>query len=204
MRMAKFFLAALSTVVIFIAGGCSKPALVYGERNSLHVASVQVNDNVAEPLRLNVAFRRTIAMKAGSLDGGNGTASGEAVSVFSSFDLDSDDKNSKTILDPIQITTKFASGNAARKIAGNTNAVAQILGVQLRPDSPAVEKLRTAAVECVTTKLTEPQVQTLATQFNLSQTRQNRPGVKEYISNMLETDLINLKTQLVLTCPTLS
>lgn len=202
--MRKSPIVVVSTAILFICAGCTQPALLYGERNSLHVASVQINDNVAEPLRLNVAFRRTIAMKAPSVEGANGEAKGEAVSVFSSFDLGSDDNDKTTIIDPIEITTKFASGIAAQNIASNPSVVAQILGVTLAPDSPAVAQMKEAAIECVMKKLTPAQIQTLATQLKLPPTRQNPSGVKEYIFNMSEMDLINLKSSLVSSCQSLA
>ena len=103
------------TLMTLAGAGCNSPALVYGERNSLHVASVQVNDNTSEPLRLNVGFRRTIATMASSLQGSaEAGANGDAVSAFSSFNLHSDDGNAATIIDPFVINTKFASGKAAR------------------------------------------------------------------------------------------
>ncbi len=199
--MAKFFLATLSTVTLFIAGGCSKPALVYGERNSLHVASVQINDNVAEPLRLNVAFRRTIAMKAPALE----DEKGDAVSVFSSFDLNSDDGKANTIIDPIEITTKFASGNAARNIASKPQVVAEILKVQLAaPDSGDLDRRRKAAQECVS-QLTPQQIAVVSALpvLQLPLNKRDADGVRSQIAGLSDEQLKTLTTSLKPYCASL-
>ncbi|QNT68309.1 hypothetical protein [Defluviicoccus vanus] len=142
-----------------LAGAGCSPALVYGERNSLHVASVQVNDNTSEPLRLNVGFRRTIATKAPPLQASAAepAAKGDAVSAFSSFNLHSDDGNAATIIDPFVINTKFASGKAARALTSNPQAVAQILNIDLGLENPALLNKKITAVECV--KKNYPQIE---------------------------------------------
>ena len=175
---------ATLALITLVSAGCTNQALVYGERNSLHVASVQVNDNTAEPLRLNVGFRRTIATMAPPLASASETgAKGDAVSAFSSFNLFSDDKNATTIIDPFVINTKFASGKAARNLASNPDAVAQILGIDNGLESPALLKQKVTAVECVK-KLTEEKVIYAAGYLQLAPEKAAPEGIKAKIDRM--------------------
>lgn len=184
-----------------LAGAGCSPALVYGERNSLHVASVQVNDNTAEPLRLNVGFRRTIATMASSLQGSNEAgANGDAVSAFSSFDLHSDDGNAATIIDPFVINTKFASGKAARALTSNPQAVAQILNIDLGLENPALLKQKITAVECVK-KLPADGIAYASGYLKLPPEKASVEGIKAKIDRMSPEQVIAFAESLKQNCP---
>ena len=189
------------TLMTLAGAGCNSPALVYGERNSLHVASVQVNDNTSEPLRLNVGFRRTIATKAPSLQGSaEAGANGDAVSAFSSFDLHSDDGSAATIIDPLVINTKFASGKAARALTSNPQAVAQILNIDLGLENPTLLKQKITAVECVK-KLPADKIAYASGYLKLPPEKASAEGIKAKIDRMSPEQVIAFTESLKPNCP---
>ncbi len=136
-------------------------ALVFGDRTSIEVASVRLNDDVAEPIRVNIGFDRQLVTNAPALggtvertdaDGRTKTAaSGEAINLFSSFFAEvgpemigGEERNL------LKVHTRFASGAAAVEIAGEPPVVARVLGLQ-EVAAPTVElaDLQTALNACL-------------------------------------------------------
>jgi hypothetical protein len=120
--------------------GCAD-GLVYGERTSFNLASVRVNDDPAEPVVVKLGFDRNVVLVAPPIEGevveddGQGgkrtTASGEAVSQFSTFTM----KGAAPFLEPsedadlLAVQARFASGHAALAIASEPAVVAPFLGL---------------------------------------------------------------------------
>jgi hypothetical protein len=171
--------------VVFLAG--CVPALIYGERTSLSIASVNVNDDVAEPVRVHVGFRRTVGTLAPAR-GGNaretsdtersakGTVSpdysegkaipgGDSVSVFSNFHLTytppTDGNPNLFDANDLRIKTKFASGVAAIKIADSPAAVAKFMSTS-ENDTTVVLAKKIVVAKCVEDMKTEGQVNAIA------------------------------------------
>lgn len=135
-------------------------ALVFGDRTSIEVASVRLNDDVAEPIRVNIGFDRQLVTNAPALGGTveriedgrtKTTASGEAINLFSSFlaevgpeMIGGEERNL------LKVHTRFASGAAAVEIAGEPPVVARVLGLQ-EVAAPTVElaDLQTALNACL-------------------------------------------------------
>jgi hypothetical protein len=133
-------------------GACGD-ALIYGERTSVDVASVRLNDDAAQPLSINLGFNRQVVTVAPPLCGtvvenGKSVASGEAISQFSTFRV----KAVPAFVGEAQptllaIQSRFASGQAARDIAKTPEVVAAVLG--LTPFSPADEEKHAAYLKCI-------------------------------------------------------
>jgi hypothetical protein len=133
-------LGALLTMLA--VAGCAD-GLVYGERTSFNLASVRVNDDPAEPVVINLGFDRSVVLVAPPIGGevveddGNGgkrvTASGEAVSQFSTFTLKSVAPflNPTANADLLAVQTRFASGHAALAIAEEPQVAAAFLGLRV-------------------------------------------------------------------------
>lgn len=197
-------------------GGCqqSDPAVVYGERFSLHIASVQVNDNTAEPLRFNLGFRRTIAtvipplldpedIKKTPSNGlmGDVRAKGDAVSLFSSFDLDNGIRG-LDLDDTLTIQTRFASGFAARNIADDPQAVKNLLGVTVL-DTELVAKQRSWAIKCVRS-LDAAKAAAVAKWLQLPANRADPDGVASALSGLPADRLQKLSRSLKDHCGSVS
>ncbi len=148
-------------VVLANALAACSDALVFGDRSSIEVASVRLNDDVAEPIRVNIGLDRQLVTNAPALGGtvewtdANGerkrAAEGEAINLFSTFraevapeTLGGEQRNL------LKVHTRFASGAAAGEIAGEPTVVARILGLQEVPP-PTVElaALQTALSQCL-------------------------------------------------------
>lgn len=132
----------LGVVLLTIAlGGCGK-TLVFGERSGVNIA-LRVNADRPPPVEVNIGLERQVgAIVPPTRVSRNNDPSGDAVSMFSGFQVESfDDPISikpatapKTAAGPfnvdVLIGTQFASGAAAVEIAkGDPDVVKQIVTV---------------------------------------------------------------------------
>lgn len=129
-------------VAVLLVAGCAD-GLVYGERTAFNLASVRLNDDPSQPVSIKVGFDRDVVLVAPPIggkvvekdgdDGQHTTARGEAVSQFSTFTI----KSTAPFLNPtapadlLQVQTRFASGHAARAIAGEPAVVAAVMGLRV-------------------------------------------------------------------------
>ena len=133
-------------VAMLLVAGCAD-GLVYGERTSFNLASVRLNDDPAEPVVVKLGFDRDVVLVAPPIGGDvaenvkgddgktytRTTASGEAVSQFSTFTMKSAAPflNPTAAADLLAVQTRFASGQAAIAIASEPEVVAAFLGLRV-------------------------------------------------------------------------
>lgn len=184
-------------ISVFGLAAC-QPALIYGERTSFNVAAVQLNDNVGEPVRINFGFFRSVATvapprdggdksscqgpkddgmpgsQAGCMKGGETTvAGGDAVSVFSNFNLKQTDQTPSTgtlPLTDLRIRSRFASGKAAVNIAGSPETVRSILSVRgtVGADTRELSAKKLGLVVCLSKIQDKSTLNTIAREMQLS------------------------------------
>lgn len=126
MNLARTTIISILMILFLLsAGGCNK-ALVYSEGTNLSLASVKLNDNVAEPISVNLGFDRTVAAMApprGDVD--------DTVNMVSAFRMDQD---SSGISGTLTINSEFASGDAATaSVEGDAEAAMSILSLTAGP-----------------------------------------------------------------------
>jgi hypothetical protein len=125
--------------------------LIYGESTAFNLA-IHVNDSPQAPLEVNAGLKRYVAEKApavstGSDEDGDDTAVGQAVSSFSGFALTYDREG---IFGDLFIRTQFASGHAARALAGEPAEAAKVVHADFTGDPIFVsEAARSARGEIV-------------------------------------------------------
>lgn len=134
-------------VVLLLLAGCAD-GLSFAEQTSLNLASVRLNEDPAQPVAVKLGFDRDVVLVAPPIGGiivepdGQGgqrtTASGEAVSQFSTFTISSSapflsdgqaDSDIEPTADLLGVQTRFASGGAALAIADEPEVVAVFLGL---------------------------------------------------------------------------
>ena len=127
---------------VLALSACSE-ALIYGESTSFSVASVKLNDNVAEPIGVNVGLKRTVAALAPSGE------NGDSVNMVAGFALDHTDGGWFGVLN---IRTEFASGEAGKDLAeNNPKAAARIMNLSLNgPDPAALDARKKVAIAHIT------------------------------------------------------
>jgi hypothetical protein len=107
--------------------GCGR-TLVFAERSGVNIA-VRANATSAPPIEANFGLNRTIATivpPAGQV--GNNRPDGDAVSMFAGFQVDNTLNPTKERLKvDLEISTQFASGNAAKAVADKPTVVAAIV-----------------------------------------------------------------------------
>jgi hypothetical protein len=159
----------LVLIALVALPGCQS-ALIYGERTSFNLAAVRLNDDIAEPVKINIGLSRSVGTMAPprggnvqstpTTDGGAKTKdakvdSGEAVSVFSSFDLQYVTGSGTTPTLPLvdgdlSIVTRFASGQAAINISDHAPTVNAIVRPRTLPDeSPDARVRKDRLLACV-------------------------------------------------------
>lgn len=128
LRMALF-------VSVGVAGTGCTDALVFSESSGFNL-SIGVNEEPSTPVQLNAGLERTVLafappVKESNVENGQRRAEGEAVSLFSGFRLTDDHAQvgSSAFGGKLTIVTQFASGIAAQKLAGNTEAVRAVTSV---------------------------------------------------------------------------
>ena len=128
---------------LLIAAGLALAAcqdtLIYGESTAFNLA-IHVNDSPQSPIEVNAGLKRYVAESAPPVltetdEDGEDKAVGQAVSSFSGFAL-TYDRNS--IFGDLFIRTQFASGHAARALAGEPAEAAKVVHADLLGD-PALE-----------------------------------------------------------------
>jgi hypothetical protein len=154
------YLGAL--LAMFLLAGCAD-GLAYGERTSISVASVRLNDDPAQPVAIKLGFDREVITVAPAIGGtivdretGQRSASGEAVSQFSTFTVstkapflpDGQPDQAPEQPDLLGVQSRFASGGAALEIADDPKVVAAVLGFTpltrlTGDDIPLLRKLST-------------------------------------------------------------
>jgi hypothetical protein len=120
-------LAALALGVTLIVAGCGR-TLVFAERDGVNFA-IRADSAAKPPLEINFGLDRvvgTVVPPAGEQDG---RPAGEAVNMFAGFQVQrySDLSLEKPVGVDLEITTQFASGEAARNVAESPAVVAQIV-----------------------------------------------------------------------------
>jgi len=110
--------------------GCGK-TLVFAERDGVNFA-VRANGSSAPPIEANFGLNRTIATivpPAGET--ANNKADGDAVSMFAGFQIDNTlDPQKGRLKADLQISTQFASGEAATLVATKPDVVIAIVNPQ--------------------------------------------------------------------------
>jgi hypothetical protein len=101
-------------------------ALIYGEGTKFNL-EIGVNSNPAEPVMINAGLQRIVvnyAPPAYGTDPVNGVQipNGEAVSSMSNFLLTDNRTAANPLGGTLEIITQFASGQAARSVAGSAAA----------------------------------------------------------------------------------
>jgi len=104
--------------------------LIYGERTGFNL-SIHVNDDPTSPLRVNAGLERSVAASVPPTQS-SGQSNGEAVNLFSSFELFYTEDPKSAFNETLTVRTQFASGAAALEIARGDNAaqaVSQIVQI---------------------------------------------------------------------------
>jgi hypothetical protein len=128
------YLPALCCVVLLTAG-CTQ-TLVFLEDSSFKLG-ISVNDDPTTPLEVTAGVRRKVLsvtppkepMQTGP--DGKSMVSGEPVNLVSRFDVRYAEGGAGPFGGTLRITNSFASGEAARTVAGDKTAMSAILGVKL-------------------------------------------------------------------------
>lgn len=108
--------------------GCGR-TLVFAERDGINLA-VRANANSSPPIEVNFGLNRTIATIVPPVNESGGKAAGEGVSMFAGFQVENNLKPAKPIDADLKIDTQFASGEAAKSVAGSPAVVASIVNVR--------------------------------------------------------------------------
>jgi hypothetical protein len=107
----------------FLLAAC-QDTLIYGESTAFNLA-IHVNDSPQSPVEVNAGLKRYVAETAPPvLTDGDDKAVGQAVSSFSGFALTYDREG---IFGDLFIRTQFASGHAARALAGEPAEAAKVV-----------------------------------------------------------------------------
>lgn len=115
-------LAAVGAAVSL--SGCGR-TLVFAESDGINLA-IRMNPSSDTPVEVNFGLNRAVGTIVPPAGQKSGKPDGEAVSMFSGFQVDNTLDVKKVNAD-LQIDTQFASGQAAILIAGNPKVVAQIV-----------------------------------------------------------------------------
>jgi hypothetical protein len=120
-------MTSLAAIAVAVSvAGCGR-TLVFAERDGVNIA-VRANATSAPPIEANFGLNRTIATivpPAGQV--GNNRPDGDAVSMFAGFQVDNTLDPAAPLKADLQISTQFASGNAAIAVANNPPLVAAIV-----------------------------------------------------------------------------
>jgi hypothetical protein len=135
-----------TVAIVLLVGGCGR-TLVFGERDGVNFA-IRANSTSSPPIEVNFGLHRVVATIVPPAGGTSDTPTGEAVNMFAGFQVErfNDLTLNKPVSVDLQITTQFASGDAAKKVAGNPAVVAQIVtpgGITVLRDAAFVTTIRT-------------------------------------------------------------
>ncbi|HEY7608214.1 MAG TPA: hypothetical protein VIF14_03200, partial [Alphaproteobacteria bacterium] len=118
--------------------GCTD-TLFFAERSSFKLG-IHVNDNPVTPLQVNAGAKRTVIALAPPLavrkEGNRDRPVGEAVNLFSGFDLQYDKPETwaSPFTGTLTIKTQFASGAAAVALADKPAVVKQLIEAEIVQD----------------------------------------------------------------------
>ena len=134
--------------LIIAVTGCDR-TLVYGERSGFNLGiSVTPSENL--PIEVNAGIkRRVIGIIPPTGEPQNGHVNGEAVNMFSRFDVQHEPSATGALFGTHTVSSAFASGRAATVIAESSNAekvVAAIVNPKVitLDNTPKVAKVRKA------------------------------------------------------------
>jgi hypothetical protein len=131
---------ACTLALLFLVAGCGR-TLLFGERDGFNFA-IRADSASQPPLEVNFGLDRTVGTIIPAAAQVDGRPVGEGVNMFAGFQIDRDDAGTPTPLGvKIRVGTQFASGEAAKKVAGNPEVVNRIVTVGDRPHAgptPAV------------------------------------------------------------------
>jgi hypothetical protein len=108
-------------------GGCGR-TLVFAERDGVNLA-IRANASSSPPIEVNFGLNRTVATIVPPAGESGGHPNGEAVSMFAGFQVENNLDPAKPLAADVKIDTQFASGAAAKSVAGNPTVVAHIVNV---------------------------------------------------------------------------
>ncbi|HMD65446.1 MAG TPA: hypothetical protein VKG22_02195 [Stellaceae bacterium] len=123
---------ACALTLLFLVAGCGR-TLVFGERDGFNFA-IRADSASQPPLEVNFGLDRTVGTIIPPAAQVDGRPAGEGVNMFAGFQIDRDDTGTPTLFGvKIRVGTQFASGEAAKKVAGDPEVVKQIVSVTDRP-----------------------------------------------------------------------
>jgi hypothetical protein len=149
--VSRLFLPIALTCMFLAA---CQDTVIYGERSGFNL-NIRVGEDPKTPVQVNAGLRRLVAAYVPPTDavgeGDQQRPSGEAVSLFSGFRLRDYDR---TVAAPLGgtlvIRTQFASGLAAQSLAGNPDAVRQVVNVNyVHPVEAVLQQRREAAADFI-------------------------------------------------------
>jgi hypothetical protein len=153
--------------VAVLVTGCGR-TLVFGERDGVNFA-VRANGASAPPIEVNFGLDRVIATIVPPAGESGSQPSGEAVNMFAGFQVERPNNPdlTKPVAADLKIDTQFASGAAAKSVAGSPTLVAHIvtlggITIQRTPEFLATIKDRQQLVAAIH-GLTDDQSVALAT-----------------------------------------
>jgi hypothetical protein len=122
----------LLAVLILALAGCER-TLVYGERSGFNVG-IWVTPSENLPLEVNAGLkRRVVGIIPPSGERRDGQVNGEAVNMFSRFDVQYQPSTEGVLFGTHTVSTAFASGGAATAIANSENAERLVAAI-VRPE----------------------------------------------------------------------
>lgn len=139
----------LSVVTVTLLLTSCGDALVYGERTGFNL-SLRADPSTSKPIEVNAGLRRSVVAivppkHMESQQDGSATAAGEAVNMFSRFELSYDESETSLFGGTLAIQSRFASGQAAVKLAPDANKVTQIL--KPAPVTPLTDSAANIAIK---------------------------------------------------------
>lgn len=174
--MSKHITLCQALVLAWAAGiaapltGCGR-TLVFGERDGVNL-SIRANASSTPPLEVNFGLDRVVATIVPPAGESNSRPIGEAVNMFAGFQVErySDLNPTKPLGIDLQITTQFASGDAAVSVASNptvVNRIVNVSGPTITRDSAFVGTLveRQALVLTVRDHITADQAVAVASEM---------------------------------------
>jgi hypothetical protein len=115
-----------ATAIAASVSGCGR-TLVFGERDGVNLA-IRADATSSPPIQANFGLNRTVGTIVPSVgQTKDGAPKGEAVSMFSGFQVDNTINVQKSVDADLQVDTQFASGKAAIAIADKPSVVARVV-----------------------------------------------------------------------------
>ena len=109
-----------------LLGACGR-TLVFAESTGVNLA-IKTNATSSTPVEVNFGLNRTVGTIVPPAGQKGNRPNGEAVNMFAGFEINNDYKVG-TVGTELTIDTQFASGQAAKTVAGDPALVAKIVNV---------------------------------------------------------------------------